>query len=486
MSMSVQKSQVHKTATRSQDDDKRLCLVDDLKEVQVHIQVKPIKTSLSLKSKITTSCSQDEAVNQYVNQQEERQTALLTRRKREGLSWMTRNERPKVGHMQSTKMGVAKINTTVKSYVVRKKKGNNHADRPSLSNILNTSVMIHSNTIIRRDGKVQSFCGLKLSDIGSVQKRETKKAFKLAALASATRIDHSINVERCLYTFCINRQTYHRIGSLLPKEGTQPSGRHNSWEPDPNVRSEQFHRQGISNGKGLVSFAYFYECGVTSAFKRKNSRQYNAIIVAEVAALITNDFGDGEPTRDIVVNQKDSGPKRILELHSSYIALQYPLLFGYGEDGYHDKIPYHSNTRTRKTNRGYVIMKEYYAYEIQYRKEHGTMTVLSCSVPDRWEFLGLKYGRYGVSKVLDTAYWGFFRVGTTFDVFQNILFPYSLNMAYCLLLDTAYWILFPSWSLVRIYQKSQENSQARTRESEEFKAEARKAKLQSKSVKDGQ
>ncbi|GKA59218.1 hypothetical protein Tco_0758531 [Tanacetum coccineum] len=35
MSMSVQKSQVHKTATRSQDDDKRLCLVDDLKEVQL-------------------------------------------------------------------------------------------------------------------------------------------------------------------------------------------------------------------------------------------------------------------------------------------------------------------------------------------------------------------------------------------------------------------------------------------------------------------
>ncbi|GJV58339.1 hypothetical protein Tco_1459344 [Tanacetum coccineum] len=35
-------------ATRSQDDDKRLCLVDDLKEVQVHIQVKPIRTSSSL------------------------------------------------------------------------------------------------------------------------------------------------------------------------------------------------------------------------------------------------------------------------------------------------------------------------------------------------------------------------------------------------------------------------------------------------------
>ncbi|GJW09798.1 hypothetical protein Tco_1575625 [Tanacetum coccineum] len=45
---------------RSQDDEKRLCLVDDLKEVQVQIQVKPIRTSSSLKSKITMPYAQDE------------------------------------------------------------------------------------------------------------------------------------------------------------------------------------------------------------------------------------------------------------------------------------------------------------------------------------------------------------------------------------------------------------------------------------------
>ncbi|GKA44179.1 hypothetical protein Tco_0736903 [Tanacetum coccineum] len=61
---------------------------------------------------------------------------------------------------------------------------------------------------------------------------------------------------------------------------------------------------------------------------------------------------------------------------------------------------------------------------------------------------GLEYGRYGISKVLDTEYRGFLGVGTMFDIFQNILFPYSLNTTYCLLLDTAYCILFPSWSLV--------------------------------------
>nr|GEZ60056.1 retrovirus-related Pol polyprotein from transposon TNT 1-94 [Tanacetum cinerariifolium] len=60
---------------------------------------------------------------------------------------------------------------------------------------------------------------------------------------------------------------------------------------------------------------------------------------------------------------------------------------------------------------------------------------------------GLEYGRYGISKVLNMAYQGFRGVGTTFDIFQNILFSYSLNTAYCLLLDMAYWILFPLWSL---------------------------------------
>ncbi|GJX82815.1 DNA helicase PIF1, ATP-dependent [Tanacetum coccineum] len=106
--------------------------------------------------------------------------------------------------------------------------------------------------------------------------------------------------------------------------------------------------------------------------ERTNSRQYNAPTVVEVVSLITNDFGDGEPTRDIIVNKKDSRLKRISELHSSYMALQYPLLFPYGEDGYHDKIMYHTNTWKCKTSRDYIIMKEYYAYVIQYRKEQGT------------------------------------------------------------------------------------------------------------------
>ncbi|GJS31271.1 DNA helicase PIF1, ATP-dependent [Tanacetum coccineum] len=326
------------------------------------------------------------------------------------------------------------------------------ANLPSLSNILHTSVTIHSNTFVRRDGHIQSFCGLKLSDIrtpntgtssapakGSAHaKRKAiadtpdhpfpqtaprttgKKARKLAALSSSVamqpcgmrkeitketglqiqpshsvdkkvRIDHSINVGRGIYTFRINRQNYHRIGSLLPQEGTQPRYAQ-LWFFDTHIELRNRLNVFVDNETGdgvdgtiVGSLIEMLDqnSSITQAFRmardwcyshtstnvelrllseRTNSRQYNAPIVAEVAVLITNDFGDGEPTRDIIVNTKDGRPKRILELHPSYMALQYPLLFPYGEDRYHDKILYHRNTGIRKTNRDYVTMKEYYVY----------------------------------------------------------------------------------------------------------------------------
>ncbi|GJW87882.1 reverse transcriptase domain-containing protein [Tanacetum coccineum] len=124
----------------------------------------PLKSERSLKI-----LTQKDHLLQIVNQKEEMWLVLLTRGKGKGLFWMTRNEQPKFGHLGSAIIGRDRISTLVESYVVRKKivPKNNHADWPSLFNILHTSVMIHSNTTIRRDGTVQSFCGLKLYNIGT-------------------------------------------------------------------------------------------------------------------------------------------------------------------------------------------------------------------------------------------------------------------------------------------------------------------------------
>nr|GEU80682.1 DNA helicase PIF1, ATP-dependent [Tanacetum cinerariifolium] len=107
--------------------------------------------------------------------------------------------------------------------------------------------------------------------------------------------------------------------------------------------------------------------------EQKTTRQYNAPTVSEVEDIIINDFKDAHPTRDIFIERKYTGPQRVSELHPSYMAIQYPLLFSYGEDGFHEKIPYHENARTRKTKRGYVIMKEYYSYIIHQWPDQGNI-----------------------------------------------------------------------------------------------------------------
>ncbi|GJW22777.1 hypothetical protein Tco_0033399 [Tanacetum coccineum] len=58
---------------------------------------------------------------------------------------------------------------------------------------------------------------------------------------------------------------------------------------------------------------------------------------------------------------------------------------------------------------------------------------------------GLESVRYGVSNILDMAYWGFLGVETTFDIFQNI---HILYFQYNVLVFSGYGvlILFPLWS----------------------------------------
>nr|GEZ41028.1 RWP-RK domain-containing protein [Tanacetum cinerariifolium] len=169
---------------------------------------------------------------------------------------------------------------------------------PSLSNILDKSMNICSRTIINQDGKVQSYCGLKLTNIHTQASgtpplpNNTNAGEKRKAVPSTSR--HPLNTSEL---------------SRLEHPRTRAS---------------------------------------TKIPKRA------ALTFAEVAALITNDFRDGLPSTDIVVENKNGGPKRISELHPSYMALQYPLLFLYGEDGFHENIPYHSNRGTRKIKRDYA------------------------------------------------------------------------------------------------------------------------------------
>ncbi|XP_071700075.1 uncharacterized protein [Rutidosis leptorrhynchoides] len=215
------------------------------------------------------------------------------------------------------------------------------------------------------------------------------------------KIDHSINRGRGPYTFRISGQAYHTMDPLLPQEGSRPKyaqlyfydtdnesrnhlsaflDAHSKDLPDQTITTNLIN---MLDEFSTVAQAFrmardWCDNNTTTDFQlllignHTNSRQYNTPNVAEVAALVTGDLGHCSSTRDIIVSKKNSKPKRISELHMLYMALQYPLLFPYGETGYHEQIAYHNNTGRRQTNRGYVTMREFYCYRIQQRENEGT------------------------------------------------------------------------------------------------------------------
>lgn len=82
--------------------------------------------------------------------------------------------------------------------------------------------------------------------------------------------------------------------------------------------------------------------------RSSDGRQYNLPSCSEVAALLIQPSTHVETHRDIIIEHKASGLQRITELHSSFMALQYPLLFPYGENGFRLGISHHNPENGKK------------------------------------------------------------------------------------------------------------------------------------------
>ncbi|KAK9056489.1 hypothetical protein SSX86_023850 [Deinandra increscens subsp. villosa] len=101
--------------------------------------------------------------------------------------------------------------------------------------------------------------------------------------------------------------------------------------------------------------------------RQHDGRTYNLPTSSEIAALIIGDIGDSNENRDIIVQTQSGSLQRISELHPSYLPLQYPLLFPYGEDGYRVDIPHRDLPCSSNSKRSTCTMREFFSYRIQDR-----------------------------------------------------------------------------------------------------------------------
>ncbi|CAE1326059.1 unnamed protein product [Acanthosepion pharaonis] len=164
-------------------------------------------------------------------------------------------------------------------------------------------------------------------------------------------------------TFKVQGQVYHRIVSHLPETATDSAFLQIYFIADYNQQADarmciipekdtgQVNHPRSDNIMSLQqmlhetnsyvrSFKYALEINTSSDFiividadKRaqgEHERRYIAPASNKVSIIVS---GDQHNRRDIVTESRGSGLRRINETHRSNDALQYPLLFPYGEDG---------------------------------------------------------------------------------------------------------------------------------------------------------
>lgn len=95
--------------------------------------------------------------------------------------------------------------------------------------------------------------------------------------------------------------------------------------------------------------------------------QYEMPTCDDLAILIVGDFTPDTYKRDIIVQASDHSLRRVSFLHPALMALQYPLLFPYGDRGFQVGVPYRIRHSSTPKKRNKISMTDYYCYWFHYR-----------------------------------------------------------------------------------------------------------------------
>ncbi|XP_053968313.1 uncharacterized protein LOC128869734 [Anastrepha ludens] len=105
----------------------------------------------------------------------------------------------------------------------------------------------------------------------------------------------------------------------------------------------------------------------------QHAGRFNAPTIDEVAIVVV---GENLENRDIVLHRRNDQLQRVSETHRSYDALQYPILFWQGEDGYHFSMKMINPVTGANTNKK-VSSMNYYSYRLMVR-ENEDNHILKC------------------------------------------------------------------------------------------------------------
>ena len=215
--------------------------------------------------------------------------------------------------------------------------------------------------------------------------RKYNSCFQMTSFGASKEVSK----EGFMPTFKVQGQVYHRVGSLLPLPEDQPQFLQiyfmGDYAAEANQRCSSIPNTRIGIVIYLQQFLHLNNAYVhlfKSALEKmpnddykiviradktpqgEHQRRFNAPTLDEIAIVMAgNEFGK----RDIVLQKRNNSLQRVAETHRSYDALQYPLMFWQGEDGYYIGIPQTDPSTGNSVQRKKVSAMNFYAYRIMSR-----------------------------------------------------------------------------------------------------------------------
>ncbi|PWA34964.1 helitron helicase-like domain-containing protein [Artemisia annua] len=206
-----------------------------------------------------------------------------------------------------------------------------------------------------------------LSDAAFMQHiRAYNQMFAMTSFGA--NIDNTVNQGRGPYVFKVSGQIYHQIGSLCPTGDDRPCFlqlmnhfTNSDTNPlDPQVVQGLIQFLDTHNELVQVFRTARDKCAENDVpefkvrlYNGNGTRGYELPTSQAIGAIVFDSGPTTESDYDIIIEYRDGPPKRINKLHQSYMSLQFPLIFVYGQPGYHIKLMTRSadpNERMRRVS----------------------------------------------------------------------------------------------------------------------------------------
>ncbi|GJU98400.1 DNA helicase [Tanacetum coccineum] len=213
-----------------------------------------------------------------------------------------------------------------------------------------------------------------------------------AMTSFGAKIDESINAGRGPYVFKVSDQIYHWIGSLCPPIGEPPRFLQlYIYDTENEVENRMRHFGGIDDShldaqivEGLIHFLDAYnelvqlfrtardKCREIDILEFKirlynaeGARGYELPTSNTLGAMVFESGITSNTDFDVIIQCKDGLAQRVNKLHPSYMSLQFPLIFVYGQLGYHTDLKLKPADGSGKAKR--MTMLAYYRYQLHFR-----------------------------------------------------------------------------------------------------------------------